>query len=240
MKITVVSYRGGSGKSLFAINLATSLPNTLLIEADFLAPALTYVSPTTSKYWNDYLLGNCDSKDIINSVGNIDLVYTNPDIKDLFKHIQNRKMWGDRFSDRISKFLVEQEKKHEFIIIDNQGGRFLSSVTHAFFADFLICVLRPDQSDVIATASYLKNLRKDFYLVWNQVLSHSQMTEVISKWTEECFTRQINYKGTLGVIPFDEGTAFQRWVQRKLFIKDTKFAYAVEEIAKKLTKLNKE
>ncbi|MFX0091411.1 MAG: MinD/ParA family protein, partial [Candidatus Hodarchaeota archaeon] len=208
-------------------------------EADFLAPSLAYISPVVGKYWNDYLLGNCTSKDIIHSVGNIDIVFTKPEDKQLFTHIQNKNSWSGPFSNRILEFLVEQDKTHDFIIIDNQGGRFFSSVTHSFFSDILICVLRPDKSDVVATVNYLKSLKKDFYLVWNQVLPHSQMSDAINEWIGEYFAPHETYKGTLGKIPFDEETAFQRWIQRKLFIKETPFTAIIEDIAKKLTEIVK-
>ncbi|MFX0092020.1 MAG: MinD/ParA family protein [Candidatus Hodarchaeota archaeon] len=234
MRIAIVSYRGGTGKSLIAINLAKALTfDTLLIEADFFAPSLAYMRSHQGKYWNDYLLGNCNSKEIIQMVENIKVVYTNPDDPHIFTHIQNKDLWRGHFSNRILDFFKTQ-KERSFILIDNQAGRYLSSLTHIFFSDFVICVLRPDKSDVIATAKYLETLKKDFYLVWNQVLPHSRLKKAISEWNEQFFVPQETYKGTLGLIPFDEETAIQRWVDRKLFIQDTRFTEAIKEIAQKL------
>jgi MinD-like ATPase involved in chromosome partitioning or flagellar assembly len=238
MRITVVSYRGGSGKSLFAINLAASLVyKTLLIEADFLAPTLSYLSNPRGHYWNDYLSGTATSKDIINSLANIDVVFTKPEDEDVLNLMQNKDVWVNRFYDRIAEFLVEQEKYYQFILIDNQSGRFISSVTHTFFADFLICILRPDRVEVSATANYLKSLKKEYYLVWNHVLHHSDMNEVIQELTDVWFAPQTIYKGTLGTIPLDEDTAYQRWVQKKIFIKNTPFSSSVQEIAKQIALL---
>ncbi|MFX0060891.1 MAG: MinD/ParA family protein [Candidatus Hermodarchaeota archaeon] len=205
---------------------------TLLIEADFFAPSLNYLRLSEGKYWNDYLLGNCNAEEIIHSISNIDVVYTKPNDPSFLGYIHDRNLWTGQFSNRILEFLAEY-KDYYFILIDNQSGRFLSSITHSSFADYLICMVRPDKSDVIATASYLKSLKKDYYLVWNQVLTHPQMNEIITEWTEEYFNPQEGYQGTFGLIPFDEATAFQRWVDGKIFIKETQYAGIIEEIAKK-------
>ena len=237
MKIVVCSYRGGSGKSLFSLMLATSiLENNLIIEADFLAPSLHYLLDDVNAYWNDYLLDRPVDGDLIVKQGGMRFVCTKPNDTDLFTHIQNREIWTNEFSDRILDFLEYQSSIHDNIIIDNQAGTFFSSIVHVFFSDVILCLVRPDIGDVIGTRDYLKSLNKNFYIIWNQVLDRPEMHDIIDKWNQIYFESMDYYLGELGRIAYDQEAVYLRWVKQELFVYGTQFESQVKEIAKKLEK----
>ncbi|MFW9994185.1 MAG: tyrosine-protein kinase family protein [Candidatus Odinarchaeota archaeon] len=243
MIIAVTSYRGGCGKSLISLNLAIKLAathNTLLLEADFLAPSFVHVLPELRPdySWNDYLIGNSDQKQVMQKLQlaghSLDVVCTKPNDSNLFKRIQDKNSWKGEFFDRINRFLSEQRKVRDFIIIDNQSGTFLSTATHAFFSDSLICIARPDRTDMPGTYNYLDMLKKNFYIVWNQSLDVIDMDKIIEKWNSVFFARLPNYKGSLGKIPFDEKTAYQRWIKGQAIIQTTPFATEIGKIVEQI------
>ncbi len=230
--ISVVSYRGGSGKSLFSLNFAYRLDKkTLLLEADFLAPSLHYIVPKAMNCWNDYLSGKeSDENALVNSVNHLDIICTKPYDQDMISLLMDKRLWSSVFSDNISKFFMSMEKKYDLIVIDNQSGTFYSTLLHCFFSDFVICIVRPDKRDVLSTVEYLKILKKPFYLVWNQVIKKDQMKEIIEKWTEDLFKPLTTYRGNFGMIPFDEESAFRLWVKQEFIIDNTPYHDAISDL----------
>jgi MinD-like ATPase involved in chromosome partitioning or flagellar assembly len=241
-----MSYRGGTGKSIFALNLANTLANshnTLLIEADFLAPSLIYTFKNSKDTisWNDYLLQRCELKDLLQQIemnnSKLKIVFTKPHDEELFKSIQDKQAWKGYFFERINQFFSIINKKLDFIIIDNQSGTFLSTATHMFFSDYIVCLVRPDVTDLPGTAEYAKMLKKNFFIIWNQVISKEGIASIIKNWNKEYFEGLENYKDCLGIIPFDEETAYQRWILGEAIIKGTDFQKNVDDISEKLIDL---
>ncbi len=243
MIVSIVSYRGGSGKSVFSVNFANALAtNVLLVEADFLAPSLHYIPRKTKEYWNDYVLGKTNNIEALkHRIENFDLICTKPHDPNMISILMDREAWGSYISDNISRFFGMEEDKYDFVLIDNQSGTFYATLLHSFFSDFLICILRPDRRDVISTLEYLKILKKPFYIVWNQVIMPEKMDPVIKNWTETLFKPLSIYRGTLGKLPLDEQTAFQLWVEGTVLIKETAYHKSLQRIAqtfKQITQKN--
>ncbi len=239
--ISVISYRGGTGKSLLAFAIAAELAktdNVLLIEADFLAPSLYLLLEPRPQYtWNDYLLRRCGTPDVLyrldDETRSLTVSCTKPDDQELLKYFQDQEMWSKYFSERIVDFLNEHREEYDFIFFDNQSGMFLSTLTHSFFSDVLIMIVFPDNSTVQGTINYLSIQNKPFYLIWNHVLEHvPEMRGKIEEWTR-AFKTLTTYRGTLARIQFDETVAVKRWIEGKLFIDDenSEFIQQVSQIA---------
>ena len=242
MIISIVSFRGGSGKSFFSLNLAHLLQssglNTMLIEADFLAPSYHYVSKVEGLTWNEFILGKSDKIIPSYTLNGVDIFCTKPNDHQMIRQIHNEQLWSTIISDQISWFLSKMEKKKDFILFDNQGGLFYSTLVHCFFSDFVICLLRPDYMDVRSTVTYLKALKRPFYLVWNSIIKWDDVSGVVDEWTKRYFSGMENYRGMLGKIPFDEESAYQKWIKGIIFPQGTKYEESIKMIVQQLVEMN--
>ncbi len=243
MIISIISYRGGSGKTLFSLNLAAQLNifnKTILVEADFLAPTLQYLVENyidkIEYTWNDYLLGRCSISAIVNPIKiknyEIPMIFTRQNNDDILMHFHNRAVWMDKFSRKIVHFFNQQKAEHHDVIIDNQNGMFLATATHAFFSDFLIVILRPSFTDVKGTLTFLEALDTPYFLVWNSTFE--KIEPEIEQWNR-MFQQHEHFKGELARIPFDEETAYLNWAKNIPIIENTIFHEKIKQIAERIT-----
>ncbi len=247
MIVSILSYRGGSGKSLLALQLSFFLNehvDTVLLEADFLAPNLHHVFSeseimNSSCTWNDYLLGKCGIEEPIIRVpvneNVLRAVFTRPDDENILSTIQDKKFWKTIASRRVIDFFNMMKKQKKSVIVDNQSGFFLSTAVHSFFSDFVLIVVRPSIHDVKGTYHYVKALGQPFYLVWNHVIEG--LEEYIEEWTE-MFSRLKSFRGCLAKIPFDAETARVRWTTGKAIVENTPYARKVQAIGEYLLNLD--
>ncbi len=242
MIVSVVSYRGGSGKSLFSLNLAKMLDRkVLLVDADFLAPSLHFIPDKVEYYWNDYLSGKVTRvEDMVYKMSGIDLVCTQPNDTKIIPQLMDKNLWSTTYSDNLSRFASKYDAVYDYIILDNQSGTFYSTLLHCFFSDLLIVVVRPDKRDVVSTAEYLKLLKKPFYVVWNHMISPDKMGKYIDSWLEMYYRNIPGFRGELGRIPFDEESAFQVWSQQSLFPRGEVYLQAMEDIVRRFVGLTSE
>ncbi len=236
--LSIISYRGGVGKSMVALNLAHVLSQmekkVLLVETDFLAPSLEFLLMETSKKhgtWNDYLLGDVEWQRIARSYLNFEVIMTKPDDERIFERFHDRDTWRDLFSKRITSFLRQAGKKYDVIIFDNQAGKFLSTLTHSFYSDYLIAILRPNREDVRGTMHFMTLMESDFFLVWNFFLP--SLKNYVKQWELE-FAALSTFQKVLGILPFDDDTALQRWVEGKAIIQGTDFEKGIRSVARQL------
>ncbi len=236
--LSTTSYRGGVGKSMIALNLAHALARLdkkiLLVEADFLAPSLEFLlSDITAKKgtWNDYLLGEVEWQRITITYRDFEVIMTKSDDDRIFERFHDRDTWRDQFSKQITTFLRQATGKYDLVIFDNQAGKFLSTLTHAFYSDYLITVLRPNLEDVKGTLHFVDLIQADFYLIWNFFLP--SLKSHVKQW-ETSFQQVATFQGVLGTLPFDEATALQRWVEGKAIMEGTPFEREIMNAANKL------
>ena len=107
--ISFHSSRGGTGKTIIAVNLSAYLAhnglNVALIELDFRAPSLFYIFNELIKepinYWiNDYLNSRCKPEDflvdihkVFNLKGNLLVAFANPSIKAVEDMLGKSRVW---------------------------------------------------------------------------------------------------------------------------------------------------
>ncbi len=236
---SVISYRGGTGKSLIAFSLASVLARddkVLFVDADFLAPSLYILLDQKPRWtWNDYLMRRCDLASIITTVKtektSLDIIVTKPNDHEILYYFQDTDMWSKFFTDQILYFLNDCRDRYRYIFFDNQSGLFLSTLTHSFFSDYLIVLVFPDQTTVKSTVDYLTVQNKPFFLIWNHVLSDKDIMEKkIDEWSRD-FETLSTYRGTLGKLHFDEQAAVNRWIEGRLFLDDH------SELMKEITRI---
>lgn len=187
--ITVYSTRGGSGKTITSVSIATTLAKrgyrTVIIDVDLEAPSIIHLLPPHSEnisYWPYYLDGDDIAVDQLvqqTDIDNLSIIYTNtPEMGKRFLQNKQRKWWETA----LKKSLIAQQELYdlgyEFIILDNQSGTSMNSVNNMILADSSVLVVRPANYGVDATESFVAEMyrilkgmkpRKDYY-IWNQVV----------------------------------------------------------------------
>ncbi len=211
--------------------------DVMLVEADFLAPSYHYIKKIEGMTWNEFILGQTEEIAPSFTLEGLKVICTAPNDSRMLRQIHNEQLWSTTISDQISWFLNRMEKQKRVVIFDNQGGLFYSTLVHCFFSEFVICLLRPDHNDVRSTVNYLKTLKKPFYLVWNSVIKWEEVSNVVDRWTQKYFATLENYRGVLGKIPFDEESAYLKWIKGENFPTGTGYHSAIVEVSDQLLEL---
>jgi len=239
--ITVHSFKGGTGKSLIATNLAVlyatkGLP-TCLVDMDFRAPTL-YVAftPSNVKRWfNDYLDGRCKAEEALIDLTEqlklkmkFNVAFANPSPEAIREMMAKSTSWEREALGRLLDFIRKLgQLGYERCIIDTSPGYLYSSINALVAADVAVVVLTADDSDVEGTRRMLSELyrllERKVAIVVNKVIgvtSEEDKAE-ISKKMKETLNEEV-----IGVIPCSCDVATQ---SRKLI-------YVLENLEHPFTK----
>ena len=171
--IMIHSYKGGTGKTSIAVNLAhyyaeKDHKKVLLIEQDAGGPSLNdifYVDP--KYYWNDFYNNNLQLQDLILSTKYFDIICANSDEIKIPDGIESQTY----FVRQIERFNYEKRflnQKYDIVIFDTHPGYNLSLINCIAVSDIVLLVSRPD-SDVILNTIDL----------YNKIYSHFQSKKII-------------------------------------------------------------
>ncbi|MFX1533315.1 MAG: ParA family protein [Promethearchaeota archaeon] len=239
--ICVHSYKGGTGKTLIAINLAFQLSKTnriLLIEADFLMPCFFQIFPNEeiSSYYNDFYEGDRRLlRDCIESspFSNLDLVYVSPDY--------DPKFFSKGHNYHLNKLKVFLNQlgalNYDFIILDSAPGRNFVSIGNLVIAHLALVVVRPTNYSVMGTKIMLGDVYEKIkppkmlptFIIFNQVpLPNSiRIKSQMKEWTRILIDTQRVTESFM--IPFNEETALEAALGKSVFTKGL-FSEKIEEI----------
>ena len=245
--IAVHSYKGGTGKTLFSVNLAATFAKhgkkVCLFDLDFRAPSLsTIFKVENAECWlNDYLNGTCEiNKVLINLDGNgkFFVGLANPATEAIREMSAKDRKWEMRALGRLLSLrnTLLNDKEFDYLIFDTSPGLQYSSINAIVTADLVVVATTSDRSDVDGTRRMLRKLynlfEKKTGLVLNKVLdsaSKSKKEEMYSK------VKSIYQVPMLGLVPcFCE---ILRAEGNHIFVEDKPdhpFTKIVEEIAKKI------
>jgi len=254
--IAVHSYKGGTGKTLMAINLATALvqrgKKVCLLDLDFRAPSLYAVLKADgSEYWlNDYLNGVCEIKRVlVDSTeksglngGRLLLGLANPNTEAIRDMTAKDRKWEMRALGRLLalKNSLLNDMELDYIIFDTSPGLQYSSINAIVSADVVLVVTTQDTSDVLGTRRMIQELYdlfdKKAALLLNKALLSSSSFEKEMKEIAVQYEKTYNLP-VLEVIPcfcdvLKAGGTF-------IFSKekpDHPFTKLLEEIATKIEK----
>lgn len=192
----VHSYKGGTGKTAIAVNLAKYFSkkanlNVLLIEQDIGGPCFTdifHVSPPL--YWNDFYNTNRSLQELIIKHSLFDIICANDDeIK-----IPDGTSPQSYFVRQIERFTYEKKwlnEKYDLVIFDTHPGYNLSLINSLSLANIVILVSRRDTDILLNTIGlynkiYAQFKSKKMFIIENQV------PEIIPNYIPELLDRKFD------------------------------------------------
>ncbi|MCZ2809667.1 MAG: ParA family protein, partial [Candidatus Bathyarchaeota archaeon] len=166
MIITFNSYKGGTGKTLLSVNLATIFANKgkkiCLLDLDFRAPSLHVIFKTCkSEYWlNDYLNRVCEIDKVLTDCGSnyvakgkMFVGLANPSTEAIREMASKDRKWEMKALGRLFylRNSLLNELHFDYVIFDTSPGLQYSSINAVVSADVVLVVTTLDKSDVIGT-----------------------------------------------------------------------------------------
>jgi len=216
--VAVHSYKGGTGKTLFSVNLAATFAKhgkkVCLLDLDFRAPSLsTILKIEKVECWlNDYLNGACEIDKVLidlssrfQNKGKLVVGLANPVTEAIRDMSAKDRKWEMRALGRLLALRnsLINYRGFDYLIFDTSPGLQYSSINAIVSADLVIVATTFDRSDVDGTKRMLRELydlfEKKTDIVLNKVLhdvsSRSGKEELQTK------IKDVYQVPLLGVIP---------------------------------------
>jgi MinD-like ATPase involved in chromosome partitioning or flagellar assembly len=176
MIITVHSYKGGTGKTLIAANLAMIYAsrgkNVCLLDLDLRAPSLSSTFKNKKQYWiNDYLNRACKIDRVLNDCtpnylkeGKLFVGVANPSTVAIREITAKDRSWEMEALGRLFnlKASLIDEMLFDYVILDSSPGLQYSSINAIVAADLVLVVTSIDKSDVQGTQRMIHDLYELF------------------------------------------------------------------------------
>jgi len=216
--IAVHSYKGGTGKTLFSLNLAATLAKrgkkVCLLDLDFRAPSLsTILEVEKAECWiNDYLNGACEIDKVLidlsnhfQNKGTFFVGLANPNTEAIRDMSAKDRKWEMRALGRLLALRnsLLNDKGFDYLIFDTSPGLQYSSINAIVSADLVIVATTFDRSDVDGTRRMLRELydlfEKKTDVVLNKVLH--DVSSRAGKEEVQMKIKNIYQVPILGVIP---------------------------------------
>ena len=215
--VAVHSYKGGTGKTLMSVNLASTFAKhgkkVCLFDLDFRAPSLFAVLKVEdSEFWlNDYLNGKCDINKVLVDLSsrlqekdNFYVALANPATEAIRDMSAKDRKWEMHALGKLLSLrnTLLGEQKFDYLVFDTSPGLQYSSINAIVTADFVVVATTGDRSDVNGTRRMLRELynlfEKKTGLVINKVLdptSKSKKDEMDAK------IKNVYQVPLLGIVP---------------------------------------
>ena len=221
--ISFHSSRGGTGKTIIAVNLSALLAhkglNVALIELDFQAPSLYHIFSEIIKepinFWvNDYLNSRCKLDDslidvhkIFNLKGNLLIAFANPSMKAIEDMLGKSRIREAKALKKLFDLrnLLFKDLSVDLCIYDTSPGIQYSSLNAIISSDLTVFVVTSDSLDIKGVRNTLKGFNEIFEnktsILLNKVFPETDY------WSTEKQTEFVNQlskdlkKTIVGVIP---------------------------------------
>ena len=166
MKVVAIhSYKGGTGKTSVAANLAVTLAlkgaSVCLLDYDFRAPSLQVLFKPTSTSWvNDYLEGKCELNKTLTDLtdryklrGRLRVGLADPSSKAMREMMTKDRAWEMRALHKTldAKTSLAEDFKIDYLIFDTSPGVHYSAVNALAASDYVILVMKADEFDLEGT-----------------------------------------------------------------------------------------
>ncbi|MHA1941284.1 MAG: ParA family protein [Candidatus Hodarchaeales archaeon] len=223
MKIIAThSFRGGSGKSFIALNMAAASAQaglkTIIMDCDFGSPSFQSNLPPKApprKFGNDFLLNKSTSDKFITQtkIQNLDAIYANPRPilgQGLLEMTEKPHLKALQQYSLVRELLEKRGYKRLFL--DTPPNLSYNSASALTIADTIILVHRPVIHSLDITlyviqtiySALKKSLKpREFFLIYNQVPhgTSEKVNELLNTLTSE-FQKKVEIK-VLGTISLD-------------------------------------
>jgi septum site-determining protein MinD len=170
--LTIHSYKGGTGKTVISMNLASIFArqgkNVCLVDLDLRAPSLDSTFPAGGKHWmNDFLDGRCELMDLLKDFskeqgtdGRLFVALANPSMEAIREVVTKDRKWEMRALRRLlsmKEFLLKNLAM-DYVILDTSPGLGYASINAIAVADLALVVATWDASDVAGTQGMVGEL----------------------------------------------------------------------------------
>ena len=175
MIIALHSFKGGTGKTILSINLATLFAKagkkTCLVELDFSAPSFFATFKNADYFVNDYLNKVCKIENILNDCscentgnGKLFVASANPSTDAIRDMASKDRKWEIEALGRLLalKDVLVKEMKFDYVFFDTSPGLQYSSINAIVVADVALVVSSYDRSDVEGTRRMIEGLYEIF------------------------------------------------------------------------------
>jgi MinD-like ATPase involved in chromosome partitioning or flagellar assembly len=191
--IALHSYKGGTGKTLLSVNLATLFAKmgkkVCLLDLDLRAPSIHSIFKNETTHWvNDYLskackienvLSDCTSKDM--TKGKLFVGLANPST-DAIRDMESKdRKWEMEALGRLFalKNSLLKDMHFDYVFFDTSPGLQYSAINAIVSADIALVVMSTDRSDVEGTQRMMRDLYELF---------EKKTGIIINKVPFECFS----------------------------------------------------
>lgn len=213
--IALHSYKGGTGKTLLSVNLATTYARmgkrVCLFDLDFRAPSLQATFKTDgADYWlNDYLNGACDIKKVLVDLsgkhtrnGKFLLGLANPSTEAIREMSAKDRKWEMKALGRLlslkTSFLNDLEL--DYLIFDTSPGLQYSSINAIVSADVVLVITSMDASDISGTQRMIHELY-DLFEKKTEIIMNKVPAEILASRSEkENMRKQLNVIHSLPIL----------------------------------------
>jgi MinD-like ATPase involved in chromosome partitioning or flagellar assembly len=174
--IALHSYKGGTGKTLFSVNLAATFAKmgkkVCLLDLDLRAPSIHSFFKNGSNYWvNDYLskaceinkvLVDCTTRDM--AEGELFVGLANPSTEAIREMTAKDRQWEMEALARVFslKCTLLKDLQFDYVFLDTSPGLLYSSINAIVSADVVLVVTSTDRSDVEGTHRMIHDLYELF------------------------------------------------------------------------------
>jgi len=213
--IALHSYKGGTGKTLLSINLATTYAKQgkaiCLLDLDFRAPSLhAAFRVDDNDYWlNDYLNGACEIRRVLTDLshqrtrkGRFLVGLADPTTEAIREMSAKDRKWEMRALGRLLslKNSLINDLHLDYLILDTSPGLQYSSINAIVSADAVLVVTSIDRSDIKGTGRMIQELYELFDKKAGIVMNKVPTEILTSEKERQNFFTQFNNLHNLPII----------------------------------------
>jgi septum site-determining protein MinD len=170
--LAVHSYKGGTGKTLVSVNLASVLAkqgkNVCLVDLDLRAPSLNATFPANGGRWvNDFLDDGCGPAELLHDFskrngtkGKLLVAMANPSMETIREVVTKGRKWEMSSLRRLLslKDFLLKDMGMDYVILDTGPGINYASINAVAVADLVLVVTTSDTSDASGTRGMVGEL----------------------------------------------------------------------------------
>jgi MinD-like ATPase involved in chromosome partitioning or flagellar assembly len=198
--ISLHSFKGGTGKTTLASNLAVlnalSGQNVCLLDFDFRAPGLQAVFRVSNNLWlNDFLDGKTEFAETLNQIevdkdGRLVVGFANPSTEAMRDMMTKDREWEARALHRVlsAKAFLAKEG-YDIVIFDTSPGIQYSSINALAASNVVLSVMNRDElyrEDIVNLINNIyRPLGHTIGIALNKVLISSKQKAVIANGSDE-------------------------------------------------------